>query len=236
MKTSQQQSIKEYTSITDFVDECINEFGRPTTAFDVNKVCYYIIGEELDLSLNNQTRIPFEIRKCDYFRIESNTLNSWDNFPKRRYYIDEPDISITFDNTEQLDMSVLHIQYPELQELRLCYFDNFDLHNLQGMKINQLLHFRSVKPQNIYDLSQYTDIITDGLEFSENIYGFKNLPHILLCKHISRLYVNCCEIYHTTQIDILRGFIHKFLSQQNKEQYIMDMTLGLLNAGFENEV
>ena len=227
-----------YNNVENFIKDCMIEpFDNYVTfCYDDNKMEYYIIGEHINISLDDQLQIPFEIRKCDYFTIESNTINSWDNFPKIRYYINEPDISLTLNNTEKLDMSQLHIQFPKLSELRFNNFNNFDLKNINGIKINNLLYFRNINSKNIFDLSQYQDIIASGLEFSDSLYSFKNLQCVLLYKHIKRVYFNYSEIYTNSQIDILRKIMNDFLSKNNKKEYTMDMTLALLNSGFENEV
>lgn len=236
MKTPHTISKDEYISVHDFVNDCIREHCFPKCEYDYNKMDYYISGTSIYVTLNNQKRIPYEIRRCDYFKISSDTLNSWDNFPKKRYYTDGPDISLILNNTQHLDMSQLRIQYPQLQALVFNYFDNLDLKNIHNIKINELLYFRSVKTKNIYDLSQYRDIMSDDLEFCENIYCFKNLPDVLLCKYIKRLYINNCEIYDGDRIDTMSKIIFEFISKNNREEYIMDMTLALVDNGFENEV
>ena len=89
--------------------------------------------------------------------------------------------------------------------------------------------------QKIYDLSNYENINSRILEFSDNEHKFNNLQYVLLCDNIKMFFINACLYYTANQIDELRKIIHHYIHKDNRKEHVMDFCVELIDAGFEYE-
>lgn len=222
--------------IQKFINDCVLNPTEVVYNWDIDLSQFVLFGYKVNIVLPaKMTTLPYNISKCDDFILDASHIASWHNMPKQRFYTYGQDISISLESTTHLDMKQLSIEYPHLTDLTLIAFDNFDLHDLFNIKIDDILVLKRMGQQKIYDLSNYENINSKILEFSDNEHKFNNLQYVLLCDNIKMFFINACLYYTPNQIDELRKIIHHYIHKDNRKEHVMDFCVELIDAGFEYE-
>ena len=194
-----------------------------------NHGVYEIWANELVLlPLDNEFKYP--IAACDKISIRGNNIKSFKNLPSDPYQNNS--IVYSFAQCDSLNFKEMTINPRVSNTIMISQIRNFDPNDLPYNTRN--LRVCTSKGNALHDFEKYNVSFKDMV--LQPMQGLKNLPHLLL-KEIEKFALQMYgQFYTRNDITTLNTIINTFMSSLNKEEYIMDMTVELINAGYSDEV
>lgn len=195
---------------------------------------YSISGDRIYLRLTRTNpALLYNIKKCNYICFYGDEINSCSNMPNRSY--NGESLTYVFDTTNSINFTQLKPKSGGAYiSLKIINVDYFDINNIQQGFNGVSIHL--CKQTNANDFDKYKDVSFGALDII-TLEKFRNLQNILYT-NLFWFNIGYSEygIYSSEQLKSLSKIIREFLDKNNREDYIMDMTLSLIDAGFENEV
>ena len=231
-------------SYNDIFEWCLNHVAYPANhtmiSYDTTNSEYYIANKTINIVLNDSdTFLPYRISKCDDFSLESNNIKSFVNFPKTMVLSSRLPMlrKLSLKNTNKLDLSNLNKEYSEISLLYLINIKKICITDLKNIFVDEIVTFDNVNDLSIYDVCNFIDLDFRRLEYMHQTHKFKNLQHIVSCKHLKCFYINYSNVYTTDETRLLRDIIDKFTLFEiaKRKEHIMDMTIDLLDNNFDYE-
>ena len=143
--------------------------------------------------------------------------------------------SVQFFETHDLDFRLYkpnattdNIHFVKINDFKPQIY-NIDAHN--GIYVNRC------SSNDVADLENYKDWACKTLTIAEFSTKIKNLTSCLLYPHIQYLYVDTdiSDVYTNNQLLELQIIITSHMRLQDRSEYVMDMTLSLIEKGFNDE-
>lgn len=223
------------TSIQDVIDY-INANTRPhfvkDNKFDVRLIDgeYVIYANKLHLRPVD-AELKYNIKRCDDFTIIGENIKSFKNLPTMPYVSIEA--SLTYDECPSLDFKDFKISNNIQTAVTLRRLPNIDPNVLPNNITNLKIIF--CDSEVLHDFSKYNNSIKH-MKLLPNA-KMKCLPHILLTNLIDFVFeIHMCNYYKWGELFLFNNLIESYILKKNREDYVMDMTLVLIEQGFEDEV
>lgn len=198
-------------------------YNRTTKCYDISSHMVTLQTDDIEL--------PYPFNECDSFSIVDKKLKTLKNFPKN-----------TMHNTI-LDIYFVECHMLEFKDSRYTLpKSDMNFFNMDKIHINDLFDFslfsniNSITFDNcgnpkLNDFSTYKTLIpTVYLHTDKNVINVTNLLTNKECV------VEFIKIENENYDKKLNVIINDYINRNNKEQYAMDMTMELIDAGFEDVV
>ncbi len=215
------ENVIDYVNMYEAQDEELLKFFPDTNQIFIN-ACEI---------LTTDTQLPYEILVGEFFKINGLYLTSFKNTPNVRYRILP---TMVFEHCDELDFTKVYYDTSELE----IHFDSMT--KISPTELNTRQQFKSLSfefcnNKNIYDISKYKGLnVIEKLFILGGNYFIINLSDIFdtNIKRIgnidSIIYANMKE--QETLIDTLNKYL------KLGKDHIMDMTLQLIDFGFEKNL
>lgn len=192
---------------------------------------------------STESQLPYQFIRCNTFKLYCENLTSCKNFPYEDAY------NVSGNNPLYLISGCVKLQYDLFPTTR----DNSRLFILKdnGLTMDKiftnkqlsvnLLSIRYCNSSVLHDMSKWHSIRTTDLYFHVQ----NKLKNILEVLSISKQHLEYIEfvmnladnIYYTDdELRIINNLIDKYRNFQNAPEHAMDMTVELIEAGFEDIV
>lgn len=198
----------------------------------------FINAKDYFMIISDAQYLPYKFNKCANFTLHMPNLKNCLQFPNTITSFDD---DIELHRCDALDFGTFPINYYKVK-LRIV-----DMRNITISKIfknpNLSLDVMIIEncPNNdLHDCSQWNVIKTKYLGFTCDL-EIKNFTYILNIRasRLKTLVINFIEgaYYDQRTVDLLNRIIRKYREDRhNAEDYIMDMTLELIDKGLEDIV
>lgn len=215
------ENVIDYMNIYEAQDEDLLKFFPDTNQIFINSC-------EI---LTNDKQLPYEILVGEFFKINGLYLTSFKNTPNVRYRTLP---TMVFEQCDNLDFTKVYYDTSELE----IHFDSMT--KISPTELNTRQQFKSLSfefcdNKNIYDISKYKGLnvikklfIIGGNYFLINLSDIFD-TNIKLIGNIDSMSYN-----NAKEEELLIDILNKYLKLD--KDHIMDMTVELLDNGFEKEV
>lgn len=182
------------------------------------------------------TELPYDFYECDRFKINAPLLKTLKNFPSKS--MQNIHVEFYFSSCVSLDFANTEYTLP-MCEITLDNMPNIHLEDFKKLSLNsniKSISFDRCLNPKLHDVSTYnTHILCMDMSITSKL---KNVTSVLTnnnCKLQHLRFINDVEMQHFNSYE-LSIIIAKYLGKHNKNDYVMDMTLEMIDAGFEDEV
>ena len=183
-----------------------------------------------------ETELPYEFVECDTFGISAPNLKSLKNFPSKSMH--NSTVEFYFGTCNALDFANSMYALPPC-DINLDNMPNIHLTDFENLSFSsqiKTISFMYCENPKLYDVSTYdTEIRAMYMGLNSKI---KNLTSILTNKNckLQFLRFSCNSKMLGFKAVDFNNIIAKYIDKSNKSNYVMDMTLELIDSGFEDEV
>lgn len=222
--------IEKRNEILGYVQQNTYPLKMYNNKFDIvlNAGIYEIHAEELHLHPDDE-EFKYPIRYCDEFNLYGSKIKSFKNLPRAPYKFNT--IMYRFDECNSLDFTGFDITSKVQNAILIKNTQNVNPNHLP--RYSDHVRILNCTGDVLYDFQKYDmhyTNITLGLAAK-----LKNVPYVLKTR-LTRCGLSLSSKYYTsTQLQALERVILDFIGRNNREEYIMDMTLELIAQGFEDE-
>lgn len=223
--------IKKHNEILAYVVKHSDISPLRDNSFEImlNDGVYEIYAETLYLEPNDE-EFKYPIRYCDEFNLRGNKIKSFKNLPQKPYKFST--IDYCFEKCNSLDFRDFEISSDVHNSIIIKNTKNVNPNHLPPH--SQHVRFLSCTGDVLYDFQKY-DVyytsITLGLAAK-----LKNVQYVLHTRLLRCSFSLATNVYTYDEIRELDSILKDFMGRNNREEYIMDMTLILIEQGFEDEV
>lgn len=190
---------------------------------------YEIHAHELHLHPDDE-EFKYPIRYCDELCLYGKKIKSFVNLPLDPYMTSM--LIYKFDGCDSLDFRDLHLISKKYYSIVIKNTLNINPNHLPFD--NSDMRILNCTGDVLYDFEKY------DVRFTNLTLGLgaklKNVPYILKTR-LQRCALSLkSDFYSSSQLQTMENIIFNFIRRNNREEYIMDMTVELIDSGFEDEV
>lgn len=191
--------------------------------------------------ITDEYELPFRFEKCDHFVLTGANIKSMKNFPTSSYENFTLDIvlnecdNLNFETRENdYQMPICNMTLIKMNKIHIT-----DLHRISSNLTS--IGFYTSDNKKLHDLSTYdTNIEIVRLNPLLQLSNITSLITNVNC-NIEEFYItedDDGDYYDSNQIDILERIIAKYMNMKKnvRKDHVMDMTIDLIDAGYEDEV
>ncbi len=193
-----------------------------------------INGESIDIRTDVET-LPYKIREFTRFALLGTNLKSCVNFPE----------IYTARGIPVYDLSYVHVldfsDMPSMiQHLKLFRTNNLSIDRIfskPSLKLHAI-HFTRSNSEDICDFSKYKNINVKNCAIDLHENRISNLSDVLYLEHnrlaVLEFKLLHAQYYHTDKIKAMNKILSKYLDNYNRKNYIMDMTVEIMDSDLED--
>ncbi len=197
-----------------------------------------VINGKQILIQGDDTLLPFKFGSFESFVVNNSLLQSCANFPKicidKQFYEFIHTNSITFNDfpTNLVYRPNIHITFMRDVTVDSIYSNK----SLETYELSLITEYS----KSIFDFSTYNNINTYKCRVNLNDYHITNLSNVLNI-HANNLSVlefhgYSSKIYEYYDIDKINNILTYYMKKMNRNEFVMDFALELIDSGFEDIV
>lgn len=197
-----------------------------------------ICGEYLDI-ITNESELPFKFGRCNTFTITAPNLKTLKNVPisskssysvelffTECYALDFSKNTFGYTYTAPLNMTITRHSTVHIKDFTTRFINVVTFDECSNMLLYDLstydTHIETVRLNTLHQLKNVTGLLTNPKCDINEFYIVQDVTH---------------SFYDEDKMDKLEEIISKYLVyRENKETYAMDLTVDLIDNGFEDEV
>ena len=220
----------KYFDIRNNGEENLNKDGESLNGFKISEAkqtFYRVIPDDTKI-ITDETFIPFIFDLVEGITIIAPNLKEF-SFEKTIAPSGGNVDAVTFEQCNSLDFS--NLDY--LDDMVICFKKTHNILPQYLCKTRFIdIQFQKCKNEHIYDFSNYDNMYVDNLEISMVGIKLRNVSNIIEKENI---FIETIRIFYAGDlISELYDILNKYLVLDNKSEHIMDFTVEMIDAGFED--
>lgn len=230
------KNIKDFDIPSNIKDQnkYLNEDGESRKGFAISEdeqTVHRVVPNETRI-ITDDTFLPFKFDILEGITLKAPNLKEFSFKNTLVCNYDGDGDSVTFEECNSLDFS--NLDY--LDDMVICFYriDNLLPQYLCKNRFVDI-QFRACKNKQIYDFGNYDNMHVENLEIwglTEDIARITNISNLIEKQNILILVI---RIFHNALYqEKLCDILDKYIRLDNKRDHIMDFTVEMIDAGFED--